>query len=253
MDTRRYSVGDVARIANTTVRTLHHYDEIGLLKPSDRSERGYRLYSDEDLLRLQQIHIGRSLGMSLEQIRAMLDDPEFDQRRALVQQREQLVARKGETERMLAAIDAALGALSETGEGIMDPGKMFDGFDPARYEDEARERWGETDAYAESSRRTSKYGEKDWARMRADGEALMAQFIDAMRRGASPTDDAVLTLAERHRLHIDQWFYPCSRSMHAALAQMYLADGRFERSFESRANGLAAYLSEAILANSKAD
>src|SRR5690606_23922627 len=102
---------EVARLAGVSVRTLHHYDEIGLLVPSRRSDAGYRLYDEADLLRLQQILIGRELGLPLEQIRRSLDDPGFDLRDALKAQRAGLLSHVHETTRMLSAIDAALAHL----------------------------------------------------------------------------------------------------------------------------------------------
>src|SRR5688500_8483895 len=104
---RRYQVNDVAVAAGVSVRTLHHYDAMGLLVPSARTEAGYRLYTDQDLLRLQQILIGRELGLALEEIRRMLDEPDFDRRRALLRQRAELVGRVERTNKMIRAVDAA--------------------------------------------------------------------------------------------------------------------------------------------------
>src|SRR6185369_5408776 len=106
-----YLVKEVAALSGVTVRALHHYDELGLLTPKARTDAGYRLYNDHDLLRLQQILIGRELGLSLEAIRRSLDDPSFDRRAALVAQRAELAARAERAESMVRAIDAALAAL----------------------------------------------------------------------------------------------------------------------------------------------
>src|SRR5262245_28310993 len=114
MAKRTYLVKEVAALSGVTVRALHHYDELKLLTPSGRSDAGYRLYSDDDLLRLQQILIGRELGLSLEAIRRSLDDPGFDRRAALVAQRAELAARAGRAADMIRSIDAALAALDET-------------------------------------------------------------------------------------------------------------------------------------------
>lgn len=106
MERRTYRVKDVARLARVTVRTLHHYDAIGLLVPS-RTRTGHRVYGEDDLLRLQQILIGRELGLPLEEIGCMLTDPHFDRRKALLEQRELLMRRASETEAMIRAIDSA--------------------------------------------------------------------------------------------------------------------------------------------------
>ncbi len=108
---RTYQVKDAARLAGVSIRTLHHYDSIGLLVPSARTGAGYRLYTDDDLLRLQQILIGRALGLSLEEIRRSLDDPKFDRKTALLDQKKRLRERARETEAMIRAIDVALAAL----------------------------------------------------------------------------------------------------------------------------------------------
>jgi DNA-binding transcriptional MerR regulator len=110
---RRHQVKEVAEAAGVSIRTLHHYDAIGLLVPSERSAAGYRLYTDDDLVRLQQILIGRELGLALEEIRKLLDDPGFDRRQALLRQRAQLAERQERTTRMLHAVDAVLTAMRE--------------------------------------------------------------------------------------------------------------------------------------------
>jgi MerR family transcriptional regulator, thiopeptide resistance regulator len=133
-----YLVSDVARIAGVSVRTLHHYDEIGLLVPKGRSEAGYRRYDDDDLLRLQQILIGREQGLTLEEVRRSLDDPSFDRRQALLAQKRQLQEHARRTDAMIRSVDAALAILEGEGRPTMDMKQLFDGFDPAPYEAEAR-------------------------------------------------------------------------------------------------------------------
>ncbi len=254
-----YRVGEVARLARVTVRTLHHYDAIGLLRPSERSPGGYRLYSSDDLLRLQQIHIGRALGLSLEAIRAALDDPRFDRRAALQDQRAELTRKLEHTRSMIAAIDAALAQLDPDTPGTQgetpmtrtdtDPNPLFDGFDPLHHETEVRERWGDTDAYRESKRRTADYSPEEWATLKAEVERIEADFAAAMTQGLASDSPRAVELAEAHRLHIDRWFYPCSPAMHRSLGAMYTSDPRFAAHYEERAENLAGYIAEAIEAN----
>jgi DNA-binding transcriptional MerR regulator len=239
------------------VRALHHYDEIGLLVPSGRSEAGYRLYDDGDLLRLQQILIGRELGMPLEEIKRSLDDPGFDRRAALERQRRELAARAERTAGMLRAVEAALAALDD-GEGKTmkdmtreEIAALFDGFDPSRYEDEVRERWGDTEAYRESARRTSRYSKADWERYQAEAEAIMREAARLFRAGAAADGAEAMAVAERHRLSIDRWFYPCAPGMHSALADMYEADARFAENTDRYAPGLTPWWSAAIRANAR--
>jgi DNA-binding transcriptional MerR regulator len=245
-----HSVGEVARLGRTSVRTLHHYDRIGLLSPSSRTPAGYRLYSDADLERLQEVLFYRELEVPLREIARIMADPAHDRRASLSAQRELLATRAARTRSMVGAIDRALAALDEG--KMMDEEEMFEvfgDFDPADHEDEARRRWGGTDAYKESARRTARYGKEDWLRIRAEGEAIEADFVRLMTDGAAADSPEALAVAERHRLQIGRWFYPLSHEMHAALAAMYVADPRFAEHYEKRAGGLARFVHDAIVAN----
>lgn len=242
-------IREAARLAGVSVRTLHHYDEIGLLVPKRRSAAGYRLYDREDLLRLQQILIGRELGLSLQEIGRSLDDPGFDLERALRSQRQQLQGRAERTAAMLRSVDAALAILDAQRGGSVDLKALFDGFDPARYEEEARQRWGNTDAYKESARRTSRYTEEDWKRLKAEQERIYGEAAAAMNAGTPPEDPVAMSVAERHRLLLDRWFYPCSKTLHRRLADMYEADARFAQSIDRHGKGLTPFLVAAIRAN----
>jgi len=243
---RTYQVKDVARLAGVSIRTLHHYDEIKLLVPKTRTRAGYRLYNDEDLLRLQQILIGRELGLPLEDIRHSLDDPHFDRRKALLAQKKQLLKRASQTETMIRAIDAALAVLEERN---TDMTEIFGGFDPARYEEEARERWGNTEAYKESRKRTKRYTREDWKTIQAEQAAIYSDAFVAMKGGKEPADPEVMAVAERHRLSIDRWYYPCSREAHRGLASLYESDSRFAESIDSHGEGLTPFIVAAIRAN----
>ncbi len=252
MNVKTYQVRELARVARVTVRTLHYYHELGLLVPSGRTAAGYRLYNGDDLLRLQQILIGRELGLPLAEIRRMLDHPKFDHRKALLRQRERLRQRARDTEAVLGSIDAALEALERRNK--MDATKLFEGFDHTQYEDEAKEKWGETEAYAISAKRTARYGNAELARAKAEAYEVMQAMAAVMQNdgtaGAADSEEA-MEVAERHRLHIDHWFYPCSRAMHAGLAEMYEADERFADTFEAIAEGLATFFADAVRANAK--
>ena len=247
---RTYQVNEVARMAGVSVRTLHYYESIGLLSPTGRTARGYRRYDDDALLRLQQIVIGRELGLPLEEIRRSLDDPNFDRRRALRDQREQLTKRSEQTARMIRAIDCAL--LSLDGERQeFDMTNLFDGFDPSQHEDEAKQRWGHTDAYKESTKRTKSYTKEDWEKLRDEQASIYGDAAAAMKAGKKPGDDDVMDIAERHRLSIDRWFYPCSYEMHCLLADGYEADERFANNIDKFGDRLTPFLSAAIRANAQ--
>ena len=179
-----YKVKEVAELTGLSVRALHHYDAIGLVSPKRRTSAGYRLYTEADLLALQQVLVYRELGLPLERIKQIVNDPAFDRQAAFQEQRRQLEDKLENTHAMLRAVDKALAALK--GEPIMDHKELFDGFDPAEYEEEAKERWGDTDAYKESARRTKRYGPEDWKALKAENDEIMSALAELLAAGASP-------------------------------------------------------------------
>ena len=126
---------------------------------------------------------------------------------------------------------------------------MFTDFDPDQYELEARVRWGDTDAYRESARRTAAYREPEWAQIRAEAQQLSEDFAALMGAGEPATGAGARSVAERHREHLAKWFYPVPTQMHRNLAEMYVADSRFAANYEQVAGGLASYVRDAIVAN----
>jgi len=248
---RTYQVKEVAELTRISIRTLHHYDEIGLLVPHGRTSAGYRVYDDDDLLRLQQILIGRELGFALEEIRRSLDDPSFDRKQALLAQKQQLQARAQHTAEMIRAVDAALVVLNEGSRGTTDMQQIFDGFDPAHYEAEAKARWGHTDSYRESAKRTKGYQAEDWAQLQAEQATIYSAAFAALEAQIPADSSAAMDIAERHRSSIDRWFYPCSHAHHARLADGYEADPRFAENIDRFGAGLTPYLAAAIRANAR--
>lgn len=241
-----YSVGEVSRMSGVTVRTLHHYDEIGLVSPSRRTDAGYRMYDRSDLERLQQVLVLRELEVPLRAIGTALDGGAAGRRDAL---RRHVLALRRRRRRLDTIIDTVERTLdAEEGDDMTDA-ELFGGFDPAGYEDEVKARWGETDAYKESSRRTASYKRDDWQRLGGEIEDVEAAFAALVVAGASPRSAEAIALAERARLHIDRWFYPCSHEMHAMLADGYVSDPRFTKHYEDRQVGLAQFVRDAIHAN----
>ncbi len=247
---RGLTVGAVARLAGVTVRTLHHYDAIGLLTASGRSGAGYRRYRDADLERLQRILFYRELGFGLDQIRDVMDDGGADAPGHLRQQHALLLDRIGRLKRMVAAVEKALEAqamgISLTPEERLE---VFGDFDPDGHAAEVEERWGDTDAYRESQRRVARYTKADWQRIKAQGQAAIERVVSAMRAGRPAGSAQAMAGAEAHRQQISDAFYECSAEMHVGLAEMYLADPRFTATYERIAPGLAQYLHDAIKAN----
>ncbi len=247
-----YQIGEVAKIARVSVRTLHHYDALGLLSPSERSEAGYRLYTNRDLERLQHILFYKELGFSLKEIQELMRDPSFDRRQALLAQRRLVEKQTVRLRAIIHLIDRTLASL----EGGIQLSKeemfeVFGDFDPTEYESEVQERWGHTDAYRESQRRTKKYGKEDWQRFKAESDEINESLAVLMAQGVAPTDPRAMDAVERHRLQIDRWFYPCSRAMHVELGKMYVADPRFTATYDAIRPGMAQYVCDAIIANAE--
>ncbi|MEU3254111.1 MerR family transcriptional regulator [Streptomyces sp. NPDC006997] len=245
-----YSVGQVAGFAGVTVRTLHHYDDVGLLVPSERTRAGHRRYGEADLDRLQQILFYRELGFPLDEVAVLLDDPDADPRAHLRRQHELLTARIERLRKMAAAVEHAMEARKM---GInLTPEERFEVFgdkDPEQYAEEAEQRWGGTEAYAESQRRAAGYTKEDWKRMQAEVADWGGRYGALMAAGEQPTGERAMDMAEEHRRHICTWFYECPYDVHQGLGEMYVADERFKAFYDSLRPGLAEHLRDAIVAN----
>jgi DNA-binding transcriptional MerR regulator len=244
------NVGQVAELAGVTVRTLHHYDRIGLLSPSERTATGYRRYTPSDLDRLHQVLVYRELGFPLEEIATLLDDPDADPAEHLRRQHRLLRDRLERTSAMVAAIEKEMEAQSM---GMaLTPEEKFEIFGESYsedYEREAEERWGDTDAWAQSQRKTAAYSKEDWVRIKAEADDVTHRLAAAMRDGVPADSERAMDLAEEHRQHISRWFYDCPPQMHAGLGRMYVEDERFTATYEQVAPGLAQYVSTAVQAN----
>lgn len=249
MKNNAYTVSEVSRLARVTVRTLHHYDEIGLLVPRERSAAGYRLYSHRDLQRLHEILVLRELGFSLAAIVELIDQPAINRVGALTAQRELLRERAERTKSIIRAIDATLASIK--GDKEMSTESMFEGFEPETHAVEANERWGDTEAYKESVRRTKRYSKEDWALMHGETATNVAAFVRALDAGVAADSPGAMQLAEEHRQGICRWFYECSYQIHVGLAEMYVSDERFTTFYDRHRPGLAAYVAAAIKANAQ--
>lgn len=247
---RGYTVGQVAELAGVTIRTLHHYEHIGLLLPTDRSPAGYRIYTEADIDRLSRVLYYRELGFPLDDIATMLDDGGTPAYQHLERQHELLTGRLRRLQAMVAAIEREMEA-TMSGYNLTPEEKLevFGDFDPDQYEDEARERWGQTDAWKQSKERARSYTKDDWKRIRSEADELGQQFVDLMRAGTPATSYEAMELAEEHRRQITRWHYDCSYEIHRGLGEMFVADQRFTENIDKTAPGLAAYMSEAIIAN----
>jgi DNA-binding transcriptional MerR regulator len=248
--TAEYPVGRVAALSGVTIRTLHHYDEIGLLSPGGRSEAGYRVYEGADLERLQRILFYREFGFTLKEISTIIDDPSTDSMGHLRRQRGLLVARIERLSAMVDAIDFEMEAntmdIKLTPEERLE---VFGDYHPEDHAEEAEKRWGGNEAYKESNRRVSRYTKKDWLRLKDEAEEVQNRLAAAFEAGLAPDSEEAMAAAEAHRQHISRWFYECTYEVHRGLTDMYVSDERFRSNYDTQTPGLAAYIQGAAHAN----
>ena len=244
------TVGQVATDLGVTVRTLHHYDEIGLVRPSGRSRAGYRLYTQSDLERLEAVVVYRRLGFALGEITALVEATGADRAGHLRRQRAAVWARLEEMQDLVTAIDRAL-EKEMTGVRLskQEQRELFGESYSEEYAQEAQERWGDSAAWKQSQRRTESYTKDDWLEIRTEGDSTNAAFVSAMRAGQPATSESAMDAAEAHRRHIERWFYDLTPQFHRGLGDMYVSDPRFTRTYEDLAPGLARYVRDAIHAN----
>lgn len=243
MSAMPYTVGEVSQRTGVTIRTLHHYDALGLLVP-ERTAADVRVYDDEDLERLAGILTWRALGVPLDRIGDLLDGG--DEVTELSERRRAVRAHLARLERLLVDLDERLKGHD------MDPDTIkavFDGFDPDSHAAEAEERWGDSDAWTDAQRRTGSYGVEQWQTIKAEGDGIGDRFGLLVDAGVDPASTEAMDLAEEHRAHISRWFYDCTPEIHAGLAEMYATDARFTEYWEAFGEGVTAFVSAAIAAN----
>ncbi|MBR2730561.1 MAG: MerR family transcriptional regulator [Clostridia bacterium] len=234
----RMRIKAFAALTGVSVRTLHYYDEIGLLQPAAVDARtGYRFYDDRSLLRMQEILFYRELDFPLAAIAEILSAPEYDKTAAFAAQKQLLILKKERLERLIAALDAAM-----KGEIVMD---AFDNSRFEQYKDEVRERWGGTAAYAEYAANAG----RDPAALHeaaAGMERIMDDFAVCMQSGAAPDSAEAQALVRDLQAYITAHFYTCTDEILSGLGQMYTADERFRQNLDRRAPGTAAFIGKAI-------
>lgn len=244
------SVGAVAALTGVSVRTLHHYDHIGLVVPSVRTAAGYRGYSDADVERLHLALVYRAAGLPLDDIRAMLDDPDVDELTRLQRQHALLLERAAELQQTIDALEQLMdahrsGIQLSAEEQVEIFGTLVVGTD---YEREARDRWGDTEVWRQSQERSARMSKQDWIEVKAEGDRLLADLAAAKRAGVAPGSPEADALAARHRASIER-FYECGGEMHRGLVEMYLADARFTAYYDDVEPGLAQFVHDVVIAS----
>lgn len=243
-----YKIKEVADFAGISIRTLHHYDHIGLLQPAETTEAGYRLYTKENLERLQQILFFKEIGFSLQEIKEILDRPNFDRKKALENHRELLLKKKQRLETMLQTVQKTIQSLEG---GIEMSGQdLFKGFDMSeieehqkKYSEEAKQRYGKERVEA-VEKRTSQYTKEDWARIQATTEDIYRRIAERMDH--EPSDPEVQKAVAEWRQFITDHYYDCTLEIFRGLGDLYVDDPRFTKNIDKFQPGLAKFLREAM-------
>ncbi len=232
-------IKEFASLSGVSVRTLHYYDEIGLLKPASVDKyTGYRYYDNQSFLRMQEILFYRELDFSLKRIQEILSSPNYNTTKALEEQKKLLTLKKERLERLIAAIDGAA-----KGENVMN---AFSSNEYDRYKAEVTEKWGKTDAYREHTEKTKNYTQDKWQSASDGLDRIFADFAKAKESGESTGSARVQELVRNLQQHITDNYYTCTNQILAGLGQMYVLDDRFKDNIDRHGPGTADFVSEAI-------
>lgn len=235
-------INDVAKLTGVTVRTLHYYDEIGLLRPEEINQSGYRIYTEKSLEKLQQILFFRELDFPLDEIKELMEKSSFDEKLAMRRHMELLVKKR-------ERLDRIIGLLSNKIEG---GGEMsFKEFDSTeikaakeKYAQEVKERWGNTDAYKESQKKTRGYDENKWKDVLGNGGSILQGFAEC--RECQPDSQQAQRLVKKWQDYITENFYTCTKEILSCLGMMYTGDERFTENIDRYGKGTAEFMAKAI-------
>ena len=239
----KMQIKEFAKLTGVSVRTLHYYDEIGLIKPAlVDAQNGYRFYDENSLLRMQEILFYRELDFPLKSILEILSSPDYDKQKALAKQRKLLELKKERLERIIDALDdATKGMVTMTAFDNSD-------YETARkqYEVEAKQRWGETDAYKEHEEKTTKYTKDKWQSVNDGLMEIFSKFAECIKNGHTADSPEAQMLVKELQTHITENYYTCTNEILAGLGQLYVADERFKTNIDKHASGTAEFISKAI-------
>ncbi len=237
-------IKEFAKLTGVSVRTLHYYDEIGLLKPCAVDEQnGYRLYDEACLMRMQEILFYRELDFPLKDIQAIVSSPDYDKQNALKEQKHLMLMKKERLERLIKALDGAM-----KGEKLTM--NVFDNseFEAQRelYAKEAKEKWGNTAAYEENAEKTKGYSKEKWSEVSEGMNSLMAEFAECKKSGNAPDSDKSQAIVKKWQDFITENYYTCTKEILRGLGEMYVTDERFRANIDKHGDGTAQFMSEAI-------
>ncbi|MES3005171.1 MAG: MerR family transcriptional regulator [Patescibacteria group bacterium] len=239
-----YTVQKLATLAGISARTLHYYDEIGLLSPTRILRNGYRQYDEPELLKLQQIMFYRELEFPLEDIKKILENKNFDMQKALSDHRGLLELKQKRLKELLKTIDKTIKKISK--KNNMKDDELYSAFDDAemkQYAEEAKQRWGKTDAWKQSQERTKGWTKADYSKLKEDGDKWMKNFVLHMEHGHD--SEIVQNLISEHYNSL-RTFYEPNMEMYRGLAQMYVEDPRFAAYFAKYHPDLPTFFQKAI-------
>ena len=235
-------ISEVAKLSGVTVRTLHYYDEIGLLKPNKITEAGYRLYSNENLETLQQILFFRELDFQLNEIKEIMMNPNYDKNKALNKHKELLIEKRERLNGLINLIDKTIKGDNTMSFMEFDNSKIEE--NKNKYAEEVKNRWGNTDAYKEYEKKTKSYDKNAWNTINEDMAKILKEFAD--NRNEDPNSDIAQELVEKWRMYITSNFYNCTKEILSGLGLMYTSDERFKNNIDQYGEGTAEFMAKAI-------
>lgn len=235
-------ISEVAKLSGVTVRTLHYYDEIGLLKPSKTTEAGYRMYSIEDLEKLQQILFFRELDFPLNEIKEIMINPKYDKIEALNKHKELLIEKRKRIDGLVTLIDKTIKGDNNMSFKEFDNSKIEE--NKRKYSEEVKKRWGNTEAYKEYEKKTTSYDENSWNTINEEMAKILKEFAD--NRDKDVNSDIVQSLVEKWRGYITLNFYNCTKEILSCLGLMYIGDERFKENIDKYGEGTSEFMAKAI-------
>lgn len=239
----RKTISEMAKLSGVTVRTLHYYDKIGLLVPSEVSaENGYRYYDEASVERLQQILFYKELDFPLKEIVHMMNAPQYSKGEVLIKQRELLLLKRKRLDNMIKLIDANLKGEFKVNFEVFDTGEID--LLKEQYTREVNEKWGHTEAYQQSKKKAQGYDQEKLQGVSAQMDNLIKQFSNL--RGTCPEDEKVQKLVKEWKQYITETWYECTNEILSGLGQMYITDERFIKNIDRFGEGTAKLMSEAI-------
>lgn len=238
----KITVKEVATLTGISVRTLHYYHSEGILIPHEVNNAGYRYYDRNNLETLQQILFLRELDFPIKEIKKIMAHPDFNPKDALKKQRHLLALKRDRLDNLITLLDKKIRGEKEMSFKAFNMNEIKKAKED--YGNETKERWGESDAYTQSQRKTKNYTESDWETIHNEAEEIYDKFVKAMEQG--PNSSEAQLQVKNWQAHISRNFYECTNEILAGLGLMYVGDERFTKNINAHKEGLAEFMSKAI-------